>query len=58
MSSSGQDTLAIVTSDENYATMKECFSNIFDDINHLLLQKMTLYIMKQSQRKHLSWNFF
>ena len=39
MSSSGQHTLAIVSCDEKYFTIKECLSSIFTDINNLLEQK-------------------
>lgn len=39
MSNSGQHTLAIVSADESYISIKDSFSNIFDDINDIIKTK-------------------
>lgn len=39
MSASGQHTLAIVSADESYISIKDSFSNIFDDVNDIIKTK-------------------
>lgn len=39
MSASGQHTLAIVSADESYISIKDSFNNIFDDINDIIKTK-------------------
>lgn len=51
MSSAGQHTLAIVSSDEKYFTIKECFGEIFSHINQLLSQENGKIVYETVKKK-------
>ena len=50
-SSTGQHTLAIVSSDEKYFTRKECFCTIFYQINNLLSQSNGNIVYETKSKK-------
>jgi hypothetical protein len=58
MSSTGQHTLAIVSSDEKYFTIKECFCTIFYQINNLLSQSNGNIVYETKPNKKLRLEIF
>jgi hypothetical protein len=58
MSSTGQHTLAIVSSDEKYFTIKECFCTICYQINNLLSQSNGNIVYATKPKKKLRLEIF
>lgn len=58
MSSTGQHTLAIVSSDEKYHTIKECFCTIFYQINNLLSQSNGNIVYETKSKKKFRLEIF
>ena len=58
MSSTRQHTLAIVSSDEKYFTIKECFCTIFFQINNLLWQSNGNIVYETKSKKKLRLEIF
>lgn len=58
MSITGQHTLAIVSSDEKYFTIKECFCTIFYQINNLLSQSNGNIVYETKSKKKFRIEIF
>ena len=58
MSSTGQHTLAIVSSDEKYFTIKECFCTIYYQINNLLSQSNGNIVYETKSKKKFRLELF
>ena len=58
MSSTRQHTLAIVSSDEKYFTIKECFCTIFFQINNLLWQSNGNIVYETKSKKKFRLEIF
>ena len=58
MSSTGQHTLAIVSSDEKYFTIKECFCTIYYQINNLLSQSNGNIVYETKSKKKFRLEIF